>query len=218
MPNHQINTSEAAAKAKFALPATSAAEIIQTTGQVAKVVKAHPDFAAKPDIQKGVDVWVGAAEGVGKVAEEIKAVRLSLTALIAKREKQLAAYKRATAALVATVDQECGGSAEAIKKWGLGVVERLPSADSTDAPTGLRAKIRKDFSLQILWDAVPGHFGYFLQMGDGTPEGWGPSMPVPRARFLPTGLSVGQKVAFRVAVQRKNGLSAFSDALTVTAK
>ena len=65
---------------------------------------------------------------------------------------------------------------------------------------------------------VPAHLGYLLQIGDGTPQGWGASIQCPRASYQPQGLAPGQKVAFRVAVQRKSGVSLWSDALVATVR
>jgi hypothetical protein len=40
----------------------------------------------------------------------------------------------------------------------------------------------------------------------------------PKARYEPTGLAPGQKLAVRVAVQRNTGLSVWSDPVTITAR
>ena len=82
---------------------------------------------------------------------------------------------------------------------------------------GIEASFERVCAL-MRWAGVRDHLGYLLQIGDGTPQGWGAPIQCPRARFEPAGLAPGQKVSFRVAVQRKNGLSAWSDALSITVR
>ena len=55
-----------------------------------------------------------------------------------------------------------------------------------------------------------------MQIGDGAATGWGPVIQSPKARYTPTGLTPGQKVVIRVAVQRKSGLSTYSEGLSAT--
>jgi len=217
MPSNQLNSGEFTAKAKFDLANINPAQIVETTTQVAAVLKQHPDYGTKPDIQKGVDEWVAAADVVSKDAQALTAARLELAARVLTRDKDLAEWKRATKKLVATVDKESAGSAEAIKQWGFGVAERVTPPLSTEPPTGLRAVVRKDFSLLLRWDAVPANLGYVVQMGDGA-ENWGPGVDCAQARFAPQGLTPGQKVAFRVAVRRRSGLSSWSPALVLTVR
>jgi len=120
--------------------------------------------------------------------------------------------------MVATVEHTAEGSAEAIKKWGFSVAERASASPTTAPPTGLRSIVTRDLVLFVRWDSVPDHLGYLVQVGDGSPEGWKPAIACTRARFEPTGLAPGQKVAFRVAVQRRSGQSAWSDVLLVVAR
>lgn len=216
MPSNPLSA-EATAKAKFQ-SVSSPAEILQITNQVASVVKAHPDFPNAPDVQQYLQEWLAAADDVGKNAADIKASRLALAAQLAKRAKLLAAWKRVTATVVAAIGKRADGSAEAVKKWGLGVTERSASPATDEPPTGLRSKLRKDLSVEIQWDAVPGHYGYFVQQGDGSAEGWGVPVSVTRTRFLPTNLVPGQLVAFRVAVLRRNGRSPWSDAISLVVR
>jgi len=72
MPANQTGQ-EAAAAAKFALTNLPPSQIVSTTHQVASVVKAHPDFANKPDVQKEVEAWVGSADALDKDREEMRA-------------------------------------------------------------------------------------------------------------------------------------------------
>ena len=116
-------------------------------------------------------------------------------------------------------DQISAGSAATLNEWGFGAssaITPLPVSDTP--PTGLRVRYTKALALEILWKSVPGHRGYLLQIGDGTPTVWGATIPCPKTRYMPTGLTPGQKIAIRVAVQRKDGVSAFSEALSATVR
>ena len=129
-----------------------------------------------------------------------------------------AAWKRSTQSVIALVNTASAGSTQAIKLWGFATAARQILALTSDPPTGLRVIYSRRLVMTVRWSGVTDHVGYLLQMGDGTPQGWGASIVCPRASYQPQGLAPGQKVAFRVAVQRKNGLSAWSDALTVTVR
>ena len=85
-----------------------------------------------------------------------------------------------------------------------------------DPPGKLRAQFRTNAMPLFRWAGIKGHVGYFVQLGDGTPQGWGPPIACPKAKYEPLGLTLGQKIAVRVAVQRRSGMSNWSDALLVT--
>jgi len=34
--------------------------------------------------------------------------------------------------------------------------------------------------MTVRWSGVPNHVGYAVQIGDGTPQGWGPAIVCPR--------------------------------------
>ncbi len=65
---------------------------------------------------------------------------------------------------------------------------------------------------------MPKHLSYFVQIGDGTGQNWGAAIAVPNCHYAPDGVVTGQKVSFRVAVQRPNGLSTYSDPLVITVR
>jgi len=128
-------------------------------------------------------------------------------------------FMRARRSLLAVGDQVAAGSAATLNEWGFGASTSNTPLPATDTPpTGLRVRFTKTFALEILWKSVAGHRGYVLQIGDGTPTGFGPVIQCPKARYMPTGLNPGQKIAIRVAVQRKSGLSTWSEAITATVR
>jgi hypothetical protein len=138
---------------------------------------------------------------------------------LAQRQLTMHSFSGARRSLLAVADQIAAGLAATLNEWGFGAFSTQTPMATTDAPpAGLRVRYTKELALEILWKSVPGHRGYVLVIGDGTPTGWGAPIPSPKARYTPTGLTPGQKIAIRVAVQRKDGLSAYSDALNVTVR
>ena len=218
MTTNTSNTHEAAATAKLTTSKMTTDQMVKVAHQVSEVVKAHPEFTNRPDVQQAVTAWVGSADTVDQSAQEIKALRLALKAKLANEIKARAALKRGTKKILAVIDEAAAGSAAAIKSWGFDVSTRTSVPATHEAPTGLRALYTKELVLVVKWDAVRGSRGYLVQMTDATGQGFGSPIPCPKAMFLPTGLTPGQKVTFRVAVQRKNGLSAYSDELAVTVR
>jgi len=209
---------EASANAKFITTKMKVGEIADLTAKRADFVKQNPSYATQPAVQQATTAWTNAATTLNKCDQDIKAGRVALVALMATRQTALAAYKRSTTAMLTTIDSASGGSSEMIKGWGFDVVARATAPLTTDAPTGVRVSYTKTLVLNVHWKAVPGQRGYQLQIGDGTPAGWGPIINVPKSRFTPENLLPGQHIVIRVAVQRKNGLSAWSDSLAVTVR
>jgi hypothetical protein len=217
MSNKQ-KTAEAAAMAKYTTSGIKPEQVATATQQTADLVKQNPAFTQHPEIQQGVTTWLTASDKVDQSSQKLKAAHVTLTALIATLALDMAAWKRAARAVVALINTACAGSAQAIKAWGLATTARAMIAASSAPPQNLRAGYTKALVLVVRWAGVKDHVGYLLQIGDGTPQGWGAPIQCPRARFEPQGLTPGQKVSFRVAVQRKNGLSAWSDALSITVR
>jgi hypothetical protein len=213
-----INPKESASTAKLTFGKMSLNQITAKTDHVVGVIKQHPDYPNRPDVQACTAALEAATLAVEADVQDVHTNKASLKALLAKQAIDVAGLKRAAKQTLAVVDLASGGSAEAIKKWGFDVNGRTVMPASTDAPVGLRAMYLKGTDLVFRWNAVPGQRSYLLQMGDGSPTGWGTAMQLPKARFEPTGLTAGQKVTVRVAVMRKNGISAWSDALVATAR
>ena len=89
---------------------------------------------------------------------------------------------------------------------------------TSDPPTGLHVRYTKSLVLVVKWKAVKGARGYQVQIGDATGQNWGSPIPCTKSTFEPVGLSPGQKVTLRVAVQTKDGLSNWSDAVAVVVR
>lgn len=218
MSKVQHSSKEANARATLPDPGPKRAAMVVQTQQLAEIIKKAPDYDASPPIKRAVSAWVAAADIIDEAEQKLKAAHLTMSALVAAQAKNVAAWKRTKRSVLAAVDSASDGSAAAIKQWGFAVHSRAPLASTNEAPSGLRAAYTKDFVLHVRWDRVRGDRGYLLQMGDGTPQGWAVAIPCTKTLFAPQGLSPGQRVAFRVAVLRKDGQSAWSDVLAITTR
>jgi len=218
MTTKKTNTTEEAAKAAFTLDSQKSQEIIVKTAHLTDVIKAHPAYATTPTMQQSVTAITSITQTLSKQESDIQSARASLKSLIAARELTVHAFGRARRTLLSAVDEIAAGSAAALTEWGFGVQTRQPLPTSDAPPANLHVRYTRALVMVIAWKHVPGQRGYAIQIGDGTPQGWGAAIQCPKASYTPTGLTPGQKIAIRVAVQRKNGLSTWSEALSATVR
>jgi hypothetical protein len=209
---------EATARPELATSHLKPEDIVSVTAQHAGTIKSAPGYANSPDVQKALTNWTGAANAVNTGISAITAARLALAALLATQLTDVAAWKRATTALLAAISTAAGGSAQALAQWGFAPATRVAPTPTDAPPAKLRATYTKALVLVLRWAAVRNNRGYFVQIGDGTPQGWGAAIPCTKVAYAPTGVAPGQKIAVRVAVQRKTGLSSWSDPLTITVR
>jgi hypothetical protein len=211
-------TNEASASAKLTMAHLTPDKRATLAQKVGETVKAHPNYNNHPEIQQSLTSWLALAAGMSTSSAKIDNLKQALAAENVTLQKAGSAFNRGTKMMLAVVDTASGGSEEDIKKWGFEIVSRTPAAPTSDAPQNLRVIHTKDLSTVIRWNAIRNNRGYMVQMGDGTPNGFGAPIPCARARYAPTGLTVGQKVTFRVAVQRKNGMSAWSAEVSIVVR
>ena len=204
------------ASGKFPTSKLSPDKIASQTRAVAGVMQKNAGYAGSNEMQENVTAWLAAGDAVGSTMAQITAIRLTLAALLVTLWKQIPVWRLATAAVVGSVNKLSAGSKAAIVAWGLELVTHTKLDVSTDPPGNLRAVYRKNQLPLFRWGGVAGHVGYFLQLGDGTPQGWGAPIACPKALCAPPGLVLGQKVAARVAVQRRSGMSTWSEELVIT--
>ena len=214
MKTQDIHAKEASAKAKFVITNATAEQLAIQTQRVVVLIKGSPLYA-DPILSHAVLQWDAAAAAMEQRDQAIKTGMLALAGLRAMRAKDITVWKRSTGAILAAVDTVAAGSAQIITQLGFALDTRQVVPPSTDPPQGLRAKYTKSFALVVRWKAIRGHRGYPLQIGDAAGQTFGASITCTRAKYEPQGLVPGQKVTLRVAVQRKDGLSGWSDVVTV---
>ena len=210
---------EDAAKAVFRTGTRKPQDIVVQTNQLLENVKKHPQYGNQPAMQQAVTSMTSITDTLSKQDTDIQTARTGLIALLAARQLTMHAFTRARRSILAVADQIAAGSAATLNEWGFAASSAVtPMPQSDAAPTGLRVRYNKALVMEIVWKSVPGHRGYNLQIGDGSPGGWGAVIQCAKARYTPPGLTPGQKIAIRVAVQRKTGLSAYSEAQSATVR
>ena len=210
---------EDAAKAVFRMTTRKPQDVVVQTNQLLENVKKHPQYPTTPAMQQAVTTVSGITDTLATQDTNIQTARTGLVALMAARALTMHSFMRARRSLLAVADQIAAGSAATLNEWGFTASTSNAPLPATDTPpTALRVRYTKTLVMEIVWKAVAGQRGYVLQIGDGTPQGWGPVIQCPKARYLPTGLNPGQKIAIRVAVQRKSGLSTWSESISATVR
>ena len=217
MKTQNVHAKEAAAKAKFIVTNQKPDQIAGQTHQVVALIKGSPLYA-DPILSHAVTQWDDAALTIEQCDQAIKNGTLTLAGLRAQRAKDVTVWRRSTNAVVAAVDTVAAGSAQVITQLGFAIDTRQALPPSIDPPQGLHARYTKSFVLVVKWKAVKGSRGYLLQIGDATGQTFGASIVCTKSSCEPQGLLPGQKVSFRVAVQRKDGPSGWCDAIAVVVR
>ena len=110
------------------------------------------------------------------------------------------------------------GSGQVITQLGFALETRQVAPPTNAPPLGLRVKYTKSLALVVKWKAVKGSRAYQLEMSDAAGQPVGAPIVCTKSTYEPQGLVPGQKLALRVAVQRKDGLSGWSDAVAIVAR
>ena len=218
MTTKNQNTKEAQAHGRIITTSRTKEGRVTQAQTVIGQIKANPAYANTPKVQECTAAYEAATNALSTNLASIKTARTALIPLLASQVTLDADLKRTQKTLEAVITDVGKGSAEAIQQWGLSVAGRTPTPVTNDPPGDLKASYNKSLQLVLKWKGIRGHMGYVLELGDGTPTGWGQPIQVTKARFLPTGLAAGQKLAFRVAVRRTSGLSDYSDMMTITVR
>jgi hypothetical protein len=218
MSTKNQNTKEAQARGRVVITGKIKEARVSQAQTIIGQIKTNPAYANTPKVQECTAAFEAATNALSTNLASIKAARTALVPLLASRVTLDADMRRTQNTLEAVITDVGKGSAEAIQQWGLAVAGRTPTPLSNDPPGDLKASYNRSLQLVLRWKGIRSHIGYLLEIGDGTPTGWAQPITLATARFIPTGLIPGQKVAFRVAVRRKSGLSDYSDMLTVTVR
>jgi hypothetical protein len=189
--------------------------------QVATIQKCA-DYPTEPEVQTRALATLAGADALAQTVVDLGAARLLVSTLEGQREQQAVALRSHHAALVGTLNVACKGKVANIKAWGGDVASRTVLPASTDPPinpgvtttatTGsVLAKCRAD----------RGAIGYLFQHGGdpANPDAWPKAELVATSKLTVTGLPVGQKVYFRIAVvRRRGGQGQWSGVMEVTVR
>jgi hypothetical protein len=125
-------------------------------------------------------------------------------------------------ALEVMLNQDCAGDEQAMLQWGAQKATRKATTPTSAAPTSARATATKDEGTVVArCKAEAGAVCYLFQMGNdpANPQSWPAPTIEPGASHTVSGLAVGQKVYFRVAIFRRGtGQGQWSDVVAVVVK
>jgi len=207
---------EKSARAKFPTAHFKPEALVSETMKKSDAMKAHPSYANTPEAQQVATSMAASAQSLDDIHAKMGLLHSQLISLETAEARAVAQCYRANEKAAAVVTDLSQGSEEEINKWGFEVRVRNTSPPSNAAPTGLHAVYDKTtLALRLRWKGVRGQRGYLLQIGDGTPNGWGQTIHTGEPVYAPVGLTPGQHVSVRVAVMRKQTQSDWSDALNV---
>src|SRR5262245_17103756 len=120
MKTTQTNMNEAQANAKLDL-GNKKPEAIGKARHTLDAIKANPDYATKPDVQKATIALAAATDALDDNLKALAALRSQEKSLLTSQILLNAAFKRYARSIVAVIDETTEGSADGIRKWGLDV-------------------------------------------------------------------------------------------------
>jgi hypothetical protein len=189
--------------------------------QVATIQKCA-DYPNQPEVQARAAATLTDAAGLGQTLIDLGAAKLVVATLEGRRDQQVVSLRNNHAALVGTLNVASMGKVANIKAWGGTVASRTVLPMSTDAPTHALVKTTATTgSVVAKCKAERGAIGYQFQHGSdpANPDAWPKADLVSASRLTVTGLPVGQKVYFRIAVvRRKGGQGQWSGVIEVTVR
>jgi hypothetical protein len=184
-------------------------EVMVTTckQQVATVQKCT-DYANQQDVQSCAQATLSEANGLGQTLVDLGTAKLVVATLEGQRDQQTVSLRSKHAALVGALNVASKGKVEKIKAWGGTVASRTVLPMSTDPPAKPLVKTTATLgSVMAQCKAERGAIGYMFQHGSdpANPDAWPKPDLVATSRITVAGLTIGQKVYFRIAVVRRNG-------------
>jgi hypothetical protein len=197
--------------------------MVTTAQQQVTTVQAYADYANQPAVQLAATATANAASALDGTLTKLSQALLTVANLKVLRGQQAVALHRCHGNLETSLNTVCAGKKDLITAWG-GVIEtRTAATPTTSAPLKAEARNLKKTSGSVVAQckAEPGAVCYLFQQGSDPahPETWPPPVIESGCTHKLTGQTVGAKLYFRVAIQRrKTGLGQWSDILEVTVK
>ena len=179
---------EKSARAKFPTAHLKPQELVTETMKKSDAIKAHPSYANTPEAQQVATSMTSSAQALDDIQAKIGLLHSQLVSLETAEARAVAQCYRANDKAAAVVTDLAQGSEEEINKWGFEVRVRTTSSPGNAPPSGLHAVYdKKTMALRLRWKGVRGQRGYLLQIGDGTPNGWGQIVHTGEPVYAPLG-------------------------------
>jgi hypothetical protein len=216
-------TNDATARARLELdgPTEFNAMVATCKHQVA-TIKQCADYPNQPGVQAAAKIVDDDAEELDKTLTALANARALVSTLETKRDGQVVVLRRDHDALETSVNVASKGQKEAILAWGGKVATRNPPPPSTDPPVNPTVKTTETLGTVVAQcKADKAAVCYLFQRGSdpGNPDAWPPHVIETKTRHVVAGLTIGQKVYFRIAVVRRGtGQGQWSGVMEITVR
>jgi len=209
------------AKASFGLePIPQYATMCTSAENSCKLVKKCADYATDKPVQDAVTGVETCVTTLKATLAAIAAARQTLLILEPQLVQDGAGLHRANDTLETVVTNATGGIRSKLIAYGAKIAGPQPSVPSIAPPNKVRGKSKpgtQEAILQCEADSRAICYHYAWGTDPGNPDGWTSGAIEGGATHKVPGLPVGQKLYFRIAIQRrKTGLGAWSDIVEVT--
>ena len=209
------------AKGTLPLDAKASPEKVVTivTAQLANA-QACPDYPNQPTVQTAATTLKGSLGNLVGILASLANARALVTSLESQRDAECIVVRRDQAALGGAINTVSQGVPKALAAWGATQQTRSVIGGSTDPPLGVKGKALGNG--QVLGECQRDKAArcYLFQIGTDPANlaAWPAPVVSNGCRHTFSG-SVGQKLYFRVAVQRTRvGLGQWSDIVEVTVR
>jgi hypothetical protein len=182
--------------------------LVTTCKQQVATVQKCSDYINQPEVQTRALATLADATALGQTLIDLGTAKLLVATLEGQRDQQVVSLRTNQAALVGTLNVASKGKVANIKAWGGTVASRTALPESTDPPIMPQVKTTPTpGSVFAKCKADRGAIGYVFQHGSdpANPDAWPKADMVTKSRLTVPGLTIGQKVYFRIAVVRRNG-------------
>jgi hypothetical protein len=214
---------DGAARGTYTIELVPQYETMLATAKLqSSIIKECPDYTNQPLIQAAVSEMDGAVVQLGTTLGKLAAIEVEKQDLETQRTLDAALLHRTHGGVAVAVNKVCAGQRKLLEAYGAAVGRAVLPPLGTEAPTKVTAKSPLGtFSVVFQAQREKRFTCYHFQWGfDMTnPDAWPNHAVEGGCKHTVTGLTVGQKVYGRIAVQRpKVGVGAWSDIITVTVR
>jgi hypothetical protein len=209
------------AKGTLSLDAKASPEKVVTivTAQLANA-QACPDYPNQPTVQTAATTLKGSLGSLSGILANLANARALVITLESQRDAECVVVRRDQASLGSAINSVSQGVPKALAAWGAATQTRTILATSTDPPLGVKGKALGNGLVLGECTRDKAAKCYLFQIGTDPTNlaGWPPPVVSNGCRHTFSG-PVGQKLYFRVAVQRTRvGLGQWSDIVEVTVR
>lgn len=184
------------------------AAMVTTSNKQVATAQQCPDYANQPGVQTTAGSVASSAKTLDTTLTKLDNARAVVAALETQRDLDAAQLRRDHDNFESAINVASAGKAPAVLAWGAEVATRTSPSPSTDAPLDVRlstSRVSGNVTAKCKADSTA--YAYLFQMGTTptNPDAWPAPVSEGKSSHLFTGLTPGQKVYVRMALQRRKG-------------